>query len=155
MDENLLIAVIASGSGILGTIVGSFSAYFLEKRRSNLQLLFEERISLYGKILGQIRTAISSGYLHCFEKLEGIDDLLSEAALVASKDLSSKLLEIGENIYDYRKSYNQINPADSFNILAPILASKTSVLHNLMRDELNPRRKNNYLVRIKEKWKKA
>jgi len=138
MDINQIITLL--GAMGIGGLIGVFLKSFFDHRLSNRKMLFEARIKAYSGITGRVFnlflepdiTALRDDAL-IFAKL---NQLLSEAMLMASHDLAEKLGEYKTKIFEFYIALSKKDD-EKQKKLHKELVKLAGEIHNQMRKDLH------------------
>ena len=138
MDINQIITLL--GAMGIGGLIGVFLKSFFDHRLSNRKMLFEARIKAYSGITGRVFnlflepdiTALKEDAL-IFAKL---NQLLSEAMLMASHDLAEKLGEYKTKIFEFHVALSKKDD-EKQKKLHKELVKLAGEIHDQMRKDLH------------------
>ena len=96
MNQSILIAIISTGSTLLGISVGSILNHVLERKIVKERLFFEARKISYGKFIGLTRNMILEPATEK-DTLE-FNNIASEALLISNSVLREELVDLCNSI---------------------------------------------------------
>ncbi|MFA6177498.1 MAG: hypothetical protein WC694_01225 [Candidatus Paceibacterota bacterium] len=133
MNQSILIAIISTGSTLLGISVGSVLNHILERKTVRGRLFFEARKISYGKFIGLTRNIILEPATEK-DTLE-FNNIASEALLISNSILREELVDLCNSISLLKRT--SLGAGSSFDIKDQnILIEKLKKIELSMTKEL-------------------
>lgn len=138
MDINLIITLI--GVFGIGSLIGVLLKSFFDYKLTNRKMLFEARIKAYSGITGRVFNLFLESDITSLRDealiFAKLNQLLSEAMLMASHDLSEKLGEYKTKIFKFHLALSKKDD-EKQKELHKELVKLAGEIHDLMRKDLH------------------